>query len=174
MTSWDRRAGKVRKQMDESNPVVIRRAIAEDAEAVAALIHRAFAQYRGRLDPESSALSESADRIRALITDAVVLVAERARQIVGCVAVQRKPDCVYAGRLAVEPALRGAGIGRRLTTAAEGQARGMAGRVLRVDVRLALTENRAFFQALGFVERAHRSHPGFDRPTYAELEKILL
>jgi hypothetical protein len=41
-------------------------------------------------------------------------------------------------------------------------------------VRLALTENRAFFQALGFVEGAHRCHPGCDRPTYVELEKILL
>ena len=101
-------------------------------------------------------------------------MAAQARRIVGCVAVQRKPDCVYAGRLAVEAAARGAGIGRSLMAAAERQARDMGGRALRVDVRLALTENRAFFQALGFVEGAHRCHPGFDRPTYVELEKILL
>lgn len=164
----------MRKQADQGNPIVIRRADGASAEAVAALIHRAFSQYRGRLDPESSALSESVDRIRARIADEAVLVAEQARRIVGCVAVQRKPDCVYAGRLAVEPAARGAGIGRSLMAAAEDQARGMAGRALRVDVRLDLTENRAFFRALGFVEGAHCCHPGFARPTYVELEKILL
>jgi hypothetical protein len=45
---------------------------------------------------------------------------------------------------------------------------------LRVDVRLKLRDNRAFFRALGFVEGAERCHPGFSTPTYVELEKTLI
>jgi GNAT superfamily N-acetyltransferase len=138
-----------------------------------ALIRRAFAQYRGRLQPESSALSEDAAKIGALIAQGGVVVATEGGRITGCVAIQRKPDCIYAGRLAVEPAARGKGTGRALMAAAENVARGMAGRLLRVDVRLALAENRAFFRSLGFVEGIHRCHPGFAEPTYVELEKIL-
>ena len=103
-----------------------------------------------------------------------VLEAIRGRQLVGCVAIQRKADFVYAGRLAVDPAARGAGIGTALMVEAEALARAMGANRLRVDVRLALIENRAFFRALGFLEGAHRSHPGFAEPTYVELEKILV
>lgn len=145
----------------------------DEATAIVALIRRAFAQYRGRLRPESSALSEEASTIGALIAQGVVLVAEDGERMVGCVAIQRKPDFIYVGRLAVDPNARGRGAGKALMTAAEDVARGMAGRLLRVDVRLALTENRAFFRSLGFVEGARRRHPGFAEHTYVELEKIL-
>ncbi len=159
--------------MSEGNPITIRPARVDEAEAIVALIHRAFAQYRGRLQPESSALSEDADKIGALMAQGIVLVAMEARRITGCVAIQRKPDCVYAGRLAVDPAARGQGTGRALMAAAEDAARSLGSGPLRVDVRLALAENRAFFRSLGFVEGAHSRHPGFAEPTYVELEKIL-
>ena len=159
--------------MSEGNPITIRPARMDEAEAIVALIHRAFAQYRGRLQPESSALSEDADKIGALMAQGVVLLAEEGEQITGCVAIQRKPDCIYAGRLAVDPAARGNGTGRALMAAAEDVARSLGRGPLRVDVRLALTENRAFFRSLGFVEGTHHRHPGFAEPTYVELEKIL-
>jgi hypothetical protein len=58
--------------------------------------------------------------------------------------------------------------------AAEAEARRMGLDRLRVDVRLKLRDNRAFFRALGFVEGAERCHPGFRLPTYIELEKTLI
>jgi len=103
-----------------------------------------------------------------------ILLATRAGRIVGCVSVQRKADFAYAGRLAVEPLERGGGIGRALMAQAEALARQMGADRLRVDVRLALAQNRAFFRSLGFAEGGHRRHPGFASPTYAELEKILI
>jgi hypothetical protein len=56
----------------------------------------------------------------------------------------------------------------------ESLARQMGVGRLRVDVRLALTGNRAFFRALGFVEGSHLCHSGFATPTYVELEKTLI
>ncbi|HEY3146782.1 MAG TPA: GNAT family N-acetyltransferase [Dongiaceae bacterium] len=164
----------MRKQSTESNPVLIRPASAEEAEAIVTLIHRAFAQYRGRLRPESGALSESAQTIRSATTTGVILIATHLDRIVGCVSIQRKADFAYAGRLSVDPSARGLGIGRRLMAEAESHASGMGAGQLRIDVRLALTENRAFFRALGFVEGSHRCHPGFASPTYVELEKTLI
>ncbi|MGH6894403.1 MAG: GNAT family N-acetyltransferase [Dongiaceae bacterium] len=166
--------GKVRTQTIRDHPILIRPARVGEADAIVALIHRPFAQYRGNLEPESGALSESADKIASVIAGGIVLAAELAGRVVGCVAVEYKADFVYVGRLAVDPAVRGTGIGQSLIKEAEAVARRLSGRRLRVDVRLALAENRAFFRALGFVEGAHRCHPGFTVPTYVELEKTLI
>lgn len=162
------------KQAAEGNPVLIRPANAGEAEAIATLIHRAFGQYRGQLQPDSSALSESAESIQSAMATGTILVATQAGRIAGCVSVRRKADFAYAGRLAVDPLDRGAGLGRALVARAEMLAREMGADRLRVDVRLALAENRAFFRALGFVEGFHRGHPGFIHPTYVELEKVLI
>jgi N-acetylglutamate synthase-like GNAT family acetyltransferase len=164
----------VRKPAAESNPLLIRAARADEAEAIVALIQRAFGEYRGKLRPESGALQETPETIRAIMKTGTLLLAERAGRVLGCVSVRRKDDCAYAGRLAVEPMERGIGVGRALLAAAEATARQMGGGRLRVDVRLKLRNNRAFFRALGFKEGAERCHAGFRQPTYVELEKILI
>ena len=164
----------MRKQTAESNPLLIRAARAEETEAIVALIQRAFGEYRGKLRPESGALQETPETIRAVMKTGTILLAERAGRIVGCISVRQQDGCAYAGRLAVEPMEQGIGVGRALLTAAEALARQMGRNRLRVDVRLKLTDNRAFFRALGFVEGAERCHPGFGKPTYVELEKILI
>jgi N-acetylglutamate synthase-like GNAT family acetyltransferase len=164
----------VRKQPSESNPLRIRPARADEAEAIAVLIHRAFEQYRGKLQPESGALSENAETVAAAVAGGTTLVAMRGERMVGCVSVQRKGDFAYAGRLAVDPLDRGTGVGCALMAEAAALTRRLGLGRLRVDTRLALTENRAFFKALGFVEGAHRCHPGFTHPTYVELEKTLI
>ena len=164
----------MRKPVAESNPFLIRAARPDEAAAIVALIQRAFGEYRGKLRPESGALQETPETIRAAMKAGTILLVERAGRILGCVSVRRKDDCAYAGRLAVEPMERGIGIGRALLAAAEAQARQMGSDRLRVDVRLKLRDNRAFFRALGFVEGAERCHPGFSKPTYVELEKVLI
>lgn len=153
---------------------IIRAAEPAEAETIVTLIHRAFAQYRDRLVPASAALNETQESIAALMARGRVLLAKVNGMAVGCVAVEDKGDCIYVGRLAVEPSARGRKLGLALMDAAETEARLMGGQRLRLDCRLSLTENRAFFGALGFVEGAHRCHAGFAAPTYVELEKILI
>jgi N-acetylglutamate synthase-like GNAT family acetyltransferase len=162
------------KEAAESNPASFGPARVEDAAAIAALIHRAFAQYRGQIRPEPSALGESAESIRAALEQESVVVARRDGRIIGCVSVQERDAVAYARRLAVEPAERGAGVGRALMAEAERVARSLGFPRLRVETRLAFVENRAFFRSLGFIEGAQHSHPGFAHPTYVELEKILV
>lgn len=158
----------------QSPSPIIRAAEPVEAETIVMLIHRAFAQYRDRLAPPSAALADTRDSIAALMTRGRILLAKVNGMAVGCVAVEDKGDCVCVGRLAVEPSARGRKLGLALMDAAETEARLMGGKRLRLDCRLALTENRAFFGALGFVEGAHRCHAGFAEPTYVELEKILI
>jgi N-acetylglutamate synthase-like GNAT family acetyltransferase len=164
----------VRKPAAESNPFLIRAARPDEAEAIVALIQRAFGEYRGKLRPESGALLETAETLRAAMKTGTLLVAERSGRILGCVSVRRKDDHAYAARLAVEPMERRIGVARALMARAEALARQMGADRLRVDVRLKLRDNRAFFRALGFKEGAERCHPGFRQPTYVELEKILI
>ena len=164
----------MRKRTAESNPLLIRPARPEEAEAVVALLQRAFGEYRGKLRPESGALRETPQTIRAAIKADTILLAERGGRILGCVSVRREDGGGYAGRLAVEPMERGIGIGRALMAQAEVLARQLGVDRLRVDVRLKLRDNRAFFRALGYQEGAERCHPGFSRPTYVELEKTLI
>jgi predicted N-acetyltransferase YhbS len=153
---------------------VIRAAQPHEAEAIVTLLQRAFGQYRGKLRPESGALRETADSLRDAMSSGTILLAVRGDRILGCVSVQRRPDHAYAGRLAVEPMERGAGLGRALLARAEILARELGAQRLRVDVRLKLHDSRAFFRAQGFREGTQRSHPGFSRPTYVELEKTLV
>ena len=153
---------------------LIRPAEPADAETVVALIHRAFAQYRDQLAPPSGALAESAQTITSLMQRGKVLLAKVEGIAVGCVAVEDRGEYAYVGRLAVEPSARGRKLGLALMDAAETEARLMGAQRLRADCRLSLAENRAFFQALGFVEGAHRCHAGFASPTYVELEKVLV
>lgn len=162
------------KQSVERNAILIRPARAEESEAVAALIHRAFAPYRGILEPAPSALSETAGSIQSAMARGIVLVAVREGAVAGCVSVERRADTMYAGRLSVDAAARGAGIGAALMAEVERLARQGGATRVRVDVRLVLDGNRAFFRQLGFVEGRRRSHPGFASPTYVELEKILV
>jgi ribosomal protein S18 acetylase RimI-like enzyme len=145
-----------------------------EAEAVADLIRRAFAQYRDRLTPPATALSVTAEDIAAAMTQGPVLVALVEGVPVGCVTVTGFDDFAYAGRLSVLPDWRGRGIGQALMQAAEEAARGLGRSRLRVETRLANTANRAFYRALGYVEGAERSHPGFTVPTYVQMEKSLI
>ena len=80
----------MRKPAAESNPFLIRAARPDEAEAIVALIQRAFGEYRGKLRPESGALLETAETLRAAMKTGTLLVAERSGRILGCVSVRRK------------------------------------------------------------------------------------
>ncbi|HEY6982671.1 GNAT family N-acetyltransferase [Reyranella sp.] len=158
-----------------SDPVVLRPATPDDAPAIAATIASAFAQYRGRLVPESGAFRETEEGIAAeLAKGAGAIVAERNGEMLGCVMIKVMEGDLYFGRLAVVPEARGLGLARRLVAAveADARARGLAG--VRLGVRVVLTENQRLFRSLGYVETGREAHPGFDYPTSINMRKHLL
>ena len=154
--------------------VVLRPATEADAPRLAATIASAFAQYRGKLVPESGAFRETAEGIAAeLAKDAGAIVAERNGEMLGCVMTKVMEGDLYFGRLAVVPDARGLGLAKRLVAAveADARARGLAG--VRLGVRVVLIDNQRLFQSLGYVETGREAHPGFTYPTSINMRKIL-
>lgn len=157
-----------------SDTSVLRTATIGDAAAIAATIAASFAQYRGKLVPESGAFRETAEGIAAeFARGASAIVAERGGEMLGCVLVEEMEGDLYFGRLSVRPLARGQGLARRLIEAIEGEARrrGLAG--VRLGVRIVLTENQRLFASLGYRETSREAHPGFDRPTSINMRKPL-
>lgn len=157
-----------------SDTLVLRAATRADAAALAAIIAASFAQYRGKLVPESSAFRETEEAIvRQLGDGAGAFIAERNGEPLGCVMTEPMEGDLYFGRLAVLPGARGLGLAKRLIQAVEddARARGLPG--VRLGVRIALPQNQRLFNSLGYREISREAHPGFDQPTSINMRKAL-
>jgi ribosomal protein S18 acetylase RimI-like enzyme len=154
--------------------LTLRRAAPEEARLVLDLIQIAFAEYRGKLKPDSSAYGETPDGIaEQLVGRKGAVIAERGGVAVGCVLYRDEGEDMYFGRLAVLPEHRRSGVAEALVAAveAEARARGAAGVLL--GVRIALTGNQRLFTRLGYVEISRDAHPGFSAPTSINMRKAL-
>lgn len=153
------------------DPFTIRPAKREESAALAALLHAAFAEQRGRIQPESAALAETAESIAARFADHGIAAAEQAGRLVGCVFFRRHGDEIYLGRLATLPECRGLGIAGALLAHVEAQAIRSGVKRIALGVRIALTENQRFFEARGYREVGRETHTGFTAPTSIRYEK---
>ncbi|HJQ59676.1 MAG TPA: GNAT family N-acetyltransferase [Vineibacter sp.] len=160
--------------------IVVRRATVDDAERIAALVDAAFAEYRGKLQPESGALAETTDSIaRQLVAPAGGAVAWRMAgagaigEVVGAVLFKPQDANLYFGRLSVPPAARGLGVAGALIRFVEDEARrrGCAGVAL--GVRVTLPDNQRLFARHGYVEVSRSAHDGYAYPTSIEMRKQL-
>ena len=141
---------------------------------LAETIATAFAQYRGRLVPESSAFTETPEAItRQFGQGAGGFIAEKDGRVVGCVMTEPMDGDLYFGRLSVLPEARGLGLAKRLIAAVEddARARGLPG--VRLGVRIALPANQKLFNSLGYREIRRYAHAGFDYPTSIDMRKSL-
>lgn len=137
-----------------------------------AAIHGAFGEYEGKLSPPSAAMQETVDSLARRLAAGAVFVAEgESGSVLGAVCADRKGDAVYLDRLAVPPAARGRGVAAALVAAVEGFAAETGAASVTLGVRLALTGNIRMFERLGYSETGRKAHPGFDRPTSAEMAK---
>ncbi|MEO9900488.1 GNAT family N-acetyltransferase [Nisaea sp.] len=143
----------------------------DDLTEIVGLIHRAFAQYKGKIEPESGALSESVDSLGKRLEKNRLFLAEDDGRISGAVFATQKGDAVYLDRLAVDPEVRCRGIARRLIETVEAHARTTGAARITLGVRLALQHNIDYFQRWGFVETGLQTHDGFDAPTSMDMEK---
>jgi predicted N-acetyltransferase YhbS len=167
-------AASLRENGRMSDTIVLRAAVEADAPALAATIARSFAQYRGKLVPESGAFRETAASIAAeLKHGAGAFVAERNGETLGCVMTKPREGDLYFGRLSVLPVARGLGVAGRLVAAVEAEARrlGLAG--VRLGVRVVLADNQRLFASMGYLETGREAHPGFDHPTSINMRKPL-
>lgn len=135
----------------------------DDMAPVLRLIQTAFAYMDGRIDPPSSMqrLTVAGIAEQARLGDVWVI----GPQPVACMFLTPQPGQLYLGKLATHPDARGQGHARTLLALATRRAKALHLPVLSLKTRVELTENHAFFRALGFRETGRTAHPGFDRPT---------
>jgi len=155
------------------NDMTLRAATEADIPAIVAIIHAAFEEYDGAIDPPSGAHKESAEKIRAkLATDHAVLALLGGRAV-ACVLYRDEGTYMYFGRLAVLPRYRGRGIAAALIEQVEARARESGLPRVRLGVRVALPRQRARYERLGYRVIEQRRHEGYAEPTYVIMEKLL-
>ena len=156
-----------------TGPVVTRAADDTDWAEVHALLHRAFAYMEGRIEPPSSLLRMTPETLAAKADTETCPLAIEGGSLLGCVFSTPANDALYVGKLAVEPAHHGRGIGRMLMHQVAAEARAFGHSALVLQTRIELTENHAAFARLGFAKVGETAHPGYDRSTSITMRRDL-
>lgn len=151
----------------------VREAHCDEAGLLRDILMCAFSEYQGRLDPPSGVHSETVASVRDKMGEGGALVCEAGGAIVGCIFYAPKAGYLYVGRLGVLPEYRRHGIGDLLLQAAERRAVELGLFHVQLGVRIVLGKLRAYYETRGYVPIAFRSHPGYTKPTYVEMEKVL-
>jgi predicted N-acetyltransferase YhbS len=149
----------------------VREITEDDVPWVVDVIRAAFEEYRGRLDPPSSAHHKTVEIVRRELADGGGFVACDPQAIIGCVFYHRYPDHLYLDRLAVLPSHRGQGIARALIRAVEQRAGQDGLGEVRLSVRLVLETNRTYFERLGYTFVSYGAHAGYTTSTSVTLCK---
>lgn len=136
-----------------SEPVTLRQAIPEDAEAIHQLTLDAYLEYQSTEAP-SSVFAERAETLQERMTTHQVqaIVAEQEGNIVGSVRYQLDDEQLYFFRLAVHPDARQQGIATMLLDHLETIARSAQSPRLICKVRMTETRNVNIYQQRGFAE----------------------
>lgn len=140
---------------------MVRVALAGEDEAplVYAIMMAAFEEFRGNLEPPSSAHDETIAHVRRAMASGGAVLAWDEGTAVGSARFQPRPDHLYVGRLAVLPASRGRGVAAALMAFLADHARRLGLPEVRVEVRQSLPGNVAFFRRLGFQTVSEQPHP---------------
>jgi ribosomal protein S18 acetylase RimI-like enzyme len=149
--------------------VVIERAAPSGAAARGALwayIDDVASRWYGRPATEeeiaAAVLDDPSDDLVA--PHGALLIARRGGAVVGCGGLRLLADGVgEIKRVFVAPSARGHGLGRRLMLELEKLAQAEGVHTLRLDTRSDLTEARALYTALGYIEV-----PAFNEGQYAQ------
>ena len=143
-----------------------------DAQAVLevlALVQRSFAFMEGRIDPPSSMHRLSDDDIRDQCISGEVWVL--GDPVVATMFLKERAGWLYLSKLAVDHAMRGQGLARRLVEHAVLRADHMNLRGVELETRVELAENHAAFERMGFVKTGEGMHAGYLRPTYIVMRR---
>ncbi len=154
-----------------TDDLVIAEAAETDAAIITQLLHTAFEEYRGVLDPPSGAHDETVEKVREKMKAAHVVMARCGGVPAGCVFYELDGDALYLSRLAVLPEYRRRGLGQALIAFVESRARALGLTHVRLAVRLALPHLRARYERLGYHLYEMGTHAGYHEPTFVILEK---
>ena len=122
----------------------------DEADTILRIMRLSFEEYRGKLYPESGALRESLEEVRAGILSGGAFLAYVGEEIAGCARFRFYPGHVYGERIGVLPDYRGRGIATALTKAIETTATARNIRHVQVKVRGSIPSNLRLYEKLGY------------------------
>lgn len=143
-----------------SSGIELRPAETADADAIRRLVRDAYALYVPRIGREPAPVTADYD---ALVRDGAVTLALENDEIVGVLVLRPQTDSVLVENVAVAPAAQGRGIGRALLAYAEKRTLELGREKVALYTNARMTENLAFYPALGYREVGRRRESGFDR-----------
>ncbi len=159
--------------MDKLNTPALREAATADIPAALAVLHAAFEEYQGRIDPPSGVHRETVESLATAMETGRLILAELDATLAGCVLYRADSDHIYFGRLAVLPAYRRRGVAGALIAYVEQRGRELNLPHVRLGVRVALPELRDRYLRMGYRLVEARRHEGYAEPTYLIMEKSL-
>lgn len=137
----------------EARAVELRPATIADVPRLTELAQAAYGHYVERIGGRPRPMTDDyADVVRRHR----VTVAERDGRIAGMVVLEIGADGVVVDNVAVEPADQGTGVGRALLEHAEDEARCRGCDSISLYTHERMTENRALYSRIGYVEYERR------------------
>ena len=138
---------------------VIRKAVAEDADAISACVVAAYRHYIERMGKPPGPML---DDYQQVILQHEVFVAETSI-LIGVLVLIRSNSGILLDNLAVRPAYQNHGLGRRLVRLAESEALAMGYDAINLYTHECMTENLAYYRSMGYEETGRRQENGYDR-----------
>ncbi|MCJ7706787.1 MAG: GNAT family N-acetyltransferase [Anaerolineales bacterium] len=140
--------------------MAIRKAVAQDAEAVAEITDAAYAKYVPLLGRRPQPMT--ADHRKMILEDEVWLLL-CADDPVGVLVLVNEPNCALIYNVAIRPELQKQGLGRRLLDWAEEETRRGGRRRIRLYTNALMHANIALYERLGYRETEREPYLGSTR-----------
>ena len=140
--------------------IVIRHAVAEDVAALTDCVCQAFIHYIPRIGKQPGPML---DDYRVLVEQGSVRVAVQGSNTLGVLVLLETEEGFCIETIAVRPSAQGLGIGRKLMTFAELQAKQSGYASLYLSTHRLMSESQAVYVHLGYVEFDRRIVNGYDR-----------
>jgi GNAT superfamily N-acetyltransferase len=147
-------------QASEPGRAPIRPARPSDAERIAEIAVAGYSKYLTRMAGVRPAPLDA--DYTELVGRGIVSVIDD-EPVPAFIILLAEPDHLWVDNLAVDPALQGRGIGKRLLAFAEDEARRLGFVELRLLTSVKMTENLALYASLGYVEYDRRDEENRQR-----------
>jgi ribosomal protein S18 acetylase RimI-like enzyme len=138
----------------------VRPATPGDARGVAACVDAAYRHYVVRMGKPPGPMLEDYDEV---LRRHRVFVIEEEAAIVAVIVLVIEPDRALLDMVAVLPQFQGRGLGRRLISHVEAEAKRLGFTAIELYTHELMTENIALYRRLGYAEFARRTEKGYNR-----------
>ncbi len=137
--------------------IVLRQAAPDDGPAIAALTDAAYAKYIPLIGRKPQPMTAD---YRRMASEHPIWLLYLDEELAGLLALEHKPEALLIYSVAVRPDLQGRGLGRRLLSLAEDEARKAGYRRIRLYTNEHFTKNIELYLRAGYVETGREAYLG--------------